>query len=144
MGRNHRKQGSQSTDLVIPEKSWLGHPGHHYWTWKALNRARRMNPKPSLLLCITSCRFRDPGRSIQLVGLWAHPVPQRSQKQTGSIWLFSSLAGRQNPAFPETHTMAVSQTCFGGHEVPTVHSMVKMVFAVIKLIDYWGRESLIK
>ena len=111
-----------------------------------------MNSKPSLLLCITSCRFKDPGRSIQLAGLRAHSVPY--QEPNRGIGLSNFLAGRQNSAFPEIHTIAISPF-FGGHEIPIVHykwrakkikqmykkKMVTMVFALIKLI---GRESLIK
>lgn len=43
---------------------------------------------------------------------WGHVLCRRCRKQTGSIWLSSFLAEGQNPAFPETHTTAVSPNMF--------------------------------
>lgn len=52
----------------IPEKNWWGCQGCRHWTLYATTRATRMNPKPSVLLCITSCRLKDLSRSFQLAG----------------------------------------------------------------------------
>lgn len=88
-----------SAAWVIPEKSWLGCPGCHHWTLNAPNRTDSMSPKPSLLLCIISCRFKDSGRSIQVAELRARPVPQLSETDREYL-TFQLSCRRAKPCLP--------------------------------------------